>query len=282
MKKNVLIAGCGYVGAELASQLLATQTCHVWGLKRNPGNLPAGITPVRGDISSTETLGKWPERIDYMIFSASANEHTEAGYRAVYITGLKNILSHLVREGYQPARVFFTSSTSVYHQCEGEWVHEASPTEPATFSGKIMLQAEDLLHDAPFPSTVVRFGGIYGPGRNRLIQRVKEGRGCYKSPVVYGNRIHRDDCAGIVAHLIQQAEKNNTVSPVYIGVDNNPESMHTLFHWLAKEIDIKLDDNYKTPARGNRRCSNHLIRQSGYTFKYPDYKAGYKEELRLC
>ncbi len=279
MKKNVLIVGCGYVGSELASQLLATQTCQVWGLKRHPDSLPVGVTPVLGDFSSTKTLGKWPERIDYMIFSASANEPTEADYKAVYITGLKNTLSRLVSDGHQPKRVFFTSSTSVYHQCEGEWVNEASLTEPATFSGKTMLQAEDLLHDSPFPSTVVRFGGIYGPGRNRLIQRVKEGRGCYESPVVYGNRIHRDDCAGIIAHLILQAEENKTVSPVYLGVDNNPESMHTLLHWLAEQRGIELNDNYPPIARGNRRCSNELIRQWGYTFKYPDYKTGYKQAL---
>ena len=61
--------------------------------------------------------------------------------------------------------MFFTSSTGVYAQTHGEWVDEDSPTEPVRYAGKRLLEGERLLLSGPFPATIVRLAGIYGPGR---------------------------------------------------------------------------------------------------------------------
>ena len=276
-KKNVLIAGCGDVGCELAQQLLDTGNYSVWGLRRSIDRLPKDVHPIQGDLFNPEQLGHWPHQIDYVVYAAASDGPGEDNYRKAYIHGLSNILSRLQTEGHRPERILFTSSTSCYHQNDGEWVDETSPTSPNRYSGKIMLEAEAVLINSPFPATAVRFGGIYGPGRNRLIKRAQAGEGCKAEPVVYGNRIHRDDCAGILAHLIQRDEQKLPVDSLYLGVDRKPAPMFDVLQWLADQLSVVLDDSHPAPQRGSKRCSNQRIIDAGYTFRFPDYKAGYSE-----
>ena len=279
MKNNVLIAGCGDVGCELARQLLTDDHFSVWGLRRSIEQLPDGVHPIKGNLFESEQLGEWPEKIDYVVYAAATDGRGEEAYRKAYLLGLSNILARLQNDGYQPERVLFTSSTSAYHQGNGEIISESSTTEPESYSGKIMLEAEHLLIDSPFPATAVRFGGIYGPGRNRMINRVKAGEGCSSEPVIYGNRIHRDDCAGILAHLIQRDIADQPVDTLYLGVDHSPAPIYDVLHWLAEQLNVTLDDSHPTPARANKRCSNQKIVDSGYVFRFPDYKAGYRSLL---
>ncbi len=275
-KLNILIAGCGDVGCELAQQLISMKCFNVWGLRRNIEKLPSGVNPIHGDLFNAENLGDWPAQIDYVVYSAASNGRSEEHYQQAYIDGLQNILNRLVIERYQPKRIFFTSSTSTFHQSRGEWVNETSATQPVKFNGRVMLEAESLLHHAPFPGTAVRFGGIYGPGRNRLISRVLKGEGCPAEPEIYSNRIHQKDCAGIIAHLIRRDMDNMHVDNLYLGVDNTPATTFDVLQWLGEQLNVSLDnENYPSPQRGNRRCSNQRIIETGYKFYFPDYKSGY-------
>src|SRR4029077_5055024 len=113
--------------------------------------------------------------------------------------GLQRLLAAL--EASRVRRVFFTSSTAVYAQHDGQWVDEDSETAPTNFSGVRLLEAEALLRRCPLPSTVLRCSGIYGPGRTRLIDSVRQGTALASDR--FTNRIHRDDVAGAIAHLLR-------------------------------------------------------------------------------
>ena len=285
--KHVLIAGCGDVGCELARQLLAKNgRFAVWGLRRSVEKLPDGVHPIPADLCHFAELGKWPEKIDFMVYCAAAGGRwDEENHHNIYVKGLSNVLSRMKQDSFKPQRVFFTSSTGVYHKGQGdpgqgEEIDETSEASPGSFSGKIMLEAESLLLNSSFPATVVRFGGIYGPGRNRLLDQVRAGKGCPAEPVIYGNRIHRDDCAGILAHLIERDIEGSPMDDVYLGVDSCPSPMHDVLHWLADQLNVTLDDDQPPPQRPNKRCTNHRIISSGYSMKYPNFKAGYAAVLR--
>ena len=280
-KLNVLIAGCGDVGCELARQLLATERFALWGLRRNTAVLPTGVNPIVGDLCLPQSLGEWPEQLDYVIYAAAADGSSEAQYQRAYLLGLQNILDRLAIQSYIPRRIFFTSSTSTFHQSDGEWVDETSATQPIQFNGQIMLAAEALLRCASFPATAIRFAGIYGPGRHRLIDRVLRGEGCPKEPVVFSNRIHQKDCAGIIAHLIHRDMDRLPIDNLYLGVDCQPTASFDVLQWLGQQLNVFLDnDSYPAPARGNRRCSNQRIIESGYKFFYPDFRSGYASLLQ--
>jgi nucleoside-diphosphate-sugar epimerase len=151
-----------------------------------------------------------------------------------------------------------------------------------SFAGRRILEAEALLKEADFPATVVRFGGIYGPRRTGLVERVRTGRLVYQEePPRYTNRIHRDDCAGALHHLMQLPEPEQ----LYLGVDCEPASEATVAHWLAGVLGAPeprrgAPEATADPGRaGSKRCRNERLLASGYEFQYPTFREGYTAVL---
>ncbi|MCX7081473.1 MAG: NAD-dependent epimerase/dehydratase family protein, partial [Pseudomonas sp.] len=194
---SVLIAGCGDVGSRFATQLLV-ENWLVYGLRRNISRLPAGVVGVAGDLFNEQCPADWPTaKVDYLVYCAAATEHDEAGYRAAYVEGLQHVLGWLKQCGQQPKRLLFVSSSSVYGQQTGEWIDESSPTEANGYSGRLMLEAEQVALHSGIPASLVRLTGIYGPGREWLLTQVRQGYRVAIDPPLYGNRIHVDDAAGL-------------------------------------------------------------------------------------
>jgi nucleoside-diphosphate-sugar epimerase len=278
---RVLIAGCGYVGAALGA-LLDRESHAVFGLRRRAGALPWGVRPIEADLVIPSTLRDLPPQLDFVFFMAAPAGRDDALYRTLYVDGLGNLIDALVEQKQRPKRIFFTSSTSVYGQKDGEWVDESSPTEPASFAGRRLLEAEALLQGGPFPATVVRFGGIYGPRRTGLVERLRNGRAVYQEePPRYTNRIHRDDCAGALHHLLRLPAPEG----LYLGVDCEPAAEADVYRWLAGVLGAPpprpgTPDATADPERGgSRRCRNQRLLDSGYAFRYPTFREGYAAVL---
>jgi nucleoside-diphosphate-sugar epimerase len=272
---NVLIVGCGYVGEALGLRLVDAGH-RVFAMRRTPAGLPESFVPLRADVTRHDGIGALPARLDHVVYAVGAKARDEGAYRASYLDGLGNVLRVLGDEGQRPSRIVFTSSTSVYGQRRGEWVDEESPTHPRGFAGEIMLTAERLLHGSRYPSTVVRLGGIYGPGRTSLVQHVEAGKAIpvYDAPQ-YGNRIHRDDAAGAVAHVLGL----EAPAPTYLGVDDEPADRAEVLRWIAARMGRSLPEEPASapPRAGSKRCRNALLRASGYAFERPTYREGYAD-----
>jgi nucleoside-diphosphate-sugar epimerase len=275
----VLIAGCGYLGNALGAALLC-DAHDVWGLKRRVVGLALGIRPVEADLGLAATLRDLPTGLDFIFYMVSPGGSDDALYRAAYVEGLRNLLEALEARRERPRRVFFVSSTAVYAQQDGEWVDEASPTEPRHFSGRRLLEGERLLFESPFAGTVVRLGGIYGPRRARLIERVRTGSAVYRGkPPQYTNRIHRDDCVGALWHLMELEVPER----LYLGVDCEPAAEASVLGWLAGVLGTPpprvVESVARGRARGNKRCRNDRLLASGYAFRYPTFREGYTAVL---
>jgi nucleoside-diphosphate-sugar epimerase len=275
-KQQILIAGCGDVGSTLGLALVAAGH-NVLGLRRTINQLPAGIHGIAGDLAQPASLAGQLPACDILVYCAAASSHDEAGYRAAYVDGLANVLAALP---VQPHLLLFTSSSAVYQQADHSWVDESSPTEPERFSGRIMLQAEQRALNSGIPATVVRFSGIYGPGRNHLINQVRSGLGAAATPAHYSNRIHRDDCAGVLKHLIDRHLLGKPLEPVYLASDDAPAALHEVTQWLADELGLQIRATRPTRRGGSKRCRNTRLKACGYRFIYPDFRSGYRALLR--
>ena len=289
---RILIAGCGDIGTTLGLALSAAGHT-VWGLKRHPAEAPPGIQPLAADLTDPATLNALPPVLDAVVYSVAAAGFSAAQYQAAYVTGVHNLIEAMQRSGQQPQRLLFTSSTSVYAQHEGEWVTEESPAEAEGFSGRCIRQGEQLLWDSPWPAVAVRFGGIYGPGRTRLIDSVREGSAVRPAgPPIYTNRIHRDDCARALEHLLNLPK----AEPLYLAVDDDPAPLDEVLGWLAGQLGVPEPPLATQPAfkpgaetrrdsvsrmRASKRCSNARLRASGFKFRYPGYREGYGAILKI-
>jgi nucleoside-diphosphate-sugar epimerase len=270
-QQRVLIAGCGDLGTELGLRL-ADGGQRVWGLRRRAEPLPSPLQTITADLTELESLAL-PGALDLVYYIATPGAYDDEAYRRAYVLGLRNLLAAL--QGQRPRRLVFVSSTAVYGQTDGGWVDEGSPTVPGSFSGARMLEAEELALGAGLDSAVVRFGGIYGPGRTRMLRKIRAGEACIATPPQYTNRIHREDCIGILAHLGRSA-----VAPgIYLGVDDAPCTQCELMDWLAAHMGLPRPPRQSgTPGglrESNKRCSNAKLKASGYRLRYPSFREGY-------
>lgn len=277
---RVMIAGCGDVGGRLAVNLREAGWT-VFGMRRNVAALPAGVLPVAGDLQDASRPAQWPEgALDYLVYCAAATQHDEAGYQAAYFDGLRNVLSWLKETGQQPRRLFFVSSSGVYGQKDGEWIDESSPAEAQAYSGRVMLEAERLAWQSGIPATSVRLTGIYGPGREWLLKQVQMGYRVVSEPPLYANRIHADDCAGLLAFLVQADARGEVLDELYIGVDDEPAPLHEVVAWLRDALQVTEWAEESTVRRsGSKRCSNARARALGWAPIYPSYREGYAAVL---
>ena len=280
---RTVIVGCGYVGLELGRQL--TDRGHdVVGVRRSDRGLnavaDAGLDPVRADVTEPETLSALPSA-DWLVFAASSGGRGSDAARRVFVDGLEHTLAAFADHDSPPEQLVYTSSTGVYGDHDGDWVDEDTPLDPTTEKTQVLAEAESVARSAPFPSTVTRFAGLYGPDRYRL-DRYLEG------PVTEGylNMVHRDDAAGAVRFALAQA-----LDETLLVVDDEPVSKWAFADWLAdacgvdppnkrtKEERLATND-LSTAARRriltSKRCSNRRLRDRGYEFTYPTFREGYR------
>ena len=276
---NLLIVGCGDIGIRLA-HLLNKQGVAVSGLRRSVQALPDFIAPVRCDLNDERQVAQvFLQHYDSIVFTLVPQSLDEGGYRQTFGYNLTNIVQALAQAPARPKTLLFVSSTSVYAQDNGEWVDETSPATATTFNGQWLLQAEQkLLANKALNTTIVRLSGIYGPGRERLINKVREGA-WDANDAHFTNRIHADDCAGVLHFLLQQSRKT-ALAPIYLASDDEPAPMNVVCNWLALKLHGPNPSSLPevTTLRG-KRCSSRLIRDAGYQFLYPGFREGYADIL---
>jgi nucleoside-diphosphate-sugar epimerase len=270
---RVLIAGCGDVGSVLAVSLLRDGHT-VFGLKRDPSNLPAGVHGLRADLLQADSLGNLPGKIDALVYMPTPSQRDRAGYEAIFIDGWNNLWAALDAE---PRRSLLVSSTAVYGESNGALVDEGTPPKPARFNGEVLLAMEQQAARCTSNLVVARISGIYGPGRERLIsQAASGGLEVQQTPPCYTNRIHRDDAAAALHHLLGLDKPD----ALYVVTDDCPAPRYDVLNWLAQVQDKPAPVGVTAEGAGQgKRASNRRLRKSGFSLRYPDYKAGYRAVL---
>ena len=280
---NALLVGCGDIGVRLGSAL-ALDGWRVTGLRRS-GTLPVGFGALAADISerrSVEAALRTPEHPWRMVvFMPTADEFSETAYRRTYVDGIAHVIDSLLAWPAHPECVLMLSSTSVYGQGDGVWLDEDSPAEAEHFAGQQMLAAERRLRDSGLAHCIVRSSGIYGPGRGGMVDRLLSGQRSRHAESLYGNRIHSDDLAGFLAHLMHWARLGAPLQETYLAVDDRPVLLIETETWLAGALGLDYATLAERPARrgGNKRCRNRRLRDSGYRLRHPDYRSGYRAYL---
>lgn len=281
---TILIAGFGDLGHAIARQALEDERWRatpILALRRSPPDL-TGLPNVRwcaADLMNVETIttaiqaAENASPISHVVYCAAPNERTEQAYRRIYVNGLQNVVNAFKAHACQtPPMVLFVSSTAVYDsQSEGVF-NESSPTEPRGFNGQVLCQAESWLLENSPRCTVLRLSGIYGPGKQRLLDSIARGMARVPADNHYvANRIHLEDAARAVLHLLGGGHHG-----VFIGSDNCPLPLATLYANLAEMLDAPPPQlGEASPMMGKKRLSNQKLLDTGFTFKWPDSLTGY-------
>ncbi|MDB2670166.1 sugar nucleotide-binding protein, partial [Porticoccaceae bacterium] len=201
-------------------------------------------------------------------------------YQKAYVDTATALASSINNAEYQPKIVIWISSTSVYGDSTNQWLDEESPVNPASFFARALKKAEDIMAAVSCDLTIVRFSGIYGPGRLALLSSVKSGVGRPAQPEQWSNRIHSDDCAGFLVHLVNRYQSGEKLEKLYVGTDCEPATQHDVRKWLAGNLNVILTKETRSSRAGTQRYTNKKVLQSGYQFQYPTYREGYVSVIK--
>jgi nucleoside-diphosphate-sugar epimerase len=270
---RVLVAGVGYTGQALASRLAAAGHA-VLALRRTPAPDRGGVRFLAGDVLALpDTALRELVGVEALAYLVAADRREEGAYRRAYVDGVTSLLARL-RATASLRRVVYASSTSVYAQDDGSWVDESSPTEPHSFAGRLVLAGEQAARSETGAAvTALRLGGIYGPGRASWIERVRSGAEPLPAAPHYTNRIHRDDAAAAIAHLLELPSSD----PCLLGVDSEPAERGELVRWLSARVGAPAPRAARDAAGppSGKRCRNDRLCASGFRFRYPTFREGY-------
>lgn len=281
---NKLIIGCGYLGRRVASLWFA-QGHRVWATTRSQVQArefeSQGIQPVLADILDREALRGLPAA-DTVLFCVGFDRSSGKTMREVYVDGLRNVLEFLPA----PKRFIYVSSTSVYGQRDGEFIDESAATEPEEEAGQIVLEAEQTLAEKSLPSVVVlRFAGIYGPGRLLRRKAIEANEPIVADAEKWLNLIHVDDGAAVVLAADEFAPRPFAL---YNVCDDQPVRRRDFYTRLSQQLGAPVP-RFNPPAvgmplppheRANRRILNQRVRaELNWAPRYANYEAGLKASL---
>lgn len=279
---TTLIIGCGYLGRRLGVRLIG-EGGRVLGTARSPGRAQElaaiGIEPVLADVLSPETLDRLPA-VDRVFYAVGFDRSAGASMHDVYVDGLRSVLDHLPES---VRRLVYAGSTGVYGQSGGEWVDEDSPTEPMHESGRVVLEAEGVVRDwaraRGTSAVVLRFAGLYGPGRVVRRAILERGEPIPGDPEKFLNLIQIDDAARAAAAALDADDPD----PVYLVADDRPVSRREYYSVAARLIGAP-EPVFQAPTPGSpeaardatdkRICNRRMRERLGVVPDYPDITTG--------
>ena len=198
----ISILGCGWYGKALGTSLIdkgftvngsvtsANKFSELSNLKIKPYlvNLSSHIENNNADFFEADVL---------IICIPPKFRQGEAD---IYLDKIKNLIG-VIGES-QVKKVIYISSTKVYGDCN-RIVSELDSSLPDEKEGRILLAAEQLFEtESIFDTTIIRFGGLVGPGRHP--GKFFAGKTNVPNGQCPVNLVHLDDCIGITEAVIEK------------------------------------------------------------------------------
>ncbi|ASV87274.1 SDR family oxidoreductase [Ochrobactrum quorumnocens] len=283
---RIFLFGAGY-SAQAFSRLMTGEAERIDGTTRNEQNFPtlekAGIAPIifDGEGASPELIDRLA-KATHVVISISPRESGDPSLA---------IVEEALRRPDNTIRwIGYLSTVGVYGNHDGNWIDETAPRGPTSRRSLERVEAEDawdaLSERHGTPVALLRLSGIYGPRRNAFVNLERgTARRIIKEDQVF-NRIHVDDIAGTLRFLAG----TNTGGAFNI-TDNEPAPPQDVVVYAAELMgvapppEVPFEEADMTPmARSfygeNKRISNQRIKDLGYDFIHPDYKAAFSAMWR--
>ncbi len=198
------------------------------------------------------------------------------------LTSLRNELNKMPLKW-----IGYLSTTGVYGDSKGEWVTEKNIAKPTQQRSIRRFACEQAWISSGMPIQILRLPGIYGPGRSSIDGVKNKTSRLIDKPGHLFSRIHVDDIAGAIMHLINLNTKGIRPSIVNVA-DNLPASnievMQFTYQLLQKEAppietfeiaSKSMSEMALSFWKENRKVSNKMLcNDLGYCLIHPDYKSG--------
>ncbi|KQU92019.1 NAD(P)-dependent oxidoreductase [Mesorhizobium sp. Root102] len=284
-EKQVFIFGAGYSGkafarASKASARAGKGAATILGTTRSADKFEAlrqaGIAPLLFDGALTEQIGDALKKTTHLLISVAPEEVGDP---------VLNAAREAIAQMPAVEWIGYLSTVGVYGNYDGAWVDETAECRPVSKRSVMRVAAEQdwlqLGTDIGRPVAILRLSGIYGPGRNALVNLENGSARRLVKPDQVFNRIHCDDIAGALWRLIE----GNT-GGIFNVTDDLPAPPQDVVAYAASLMgiepppEIPFDAAQLSPmARSfygeNKRVANAAIKAAGYSLRFPDYRTAF-------
>ncbi|MEI9417354.1 SDR family oxidoreductase [Mesorhizobium sp. Cs1321R2N1] len=277
-EKRILIFGAGYSGKAFGRANRGAAP--IFGTTRSEEKFEAlrqaGIAPLLFDGALTGEIGEALEKTTHLVISVAPEEAGDPVLNAAReaIAGMPDL-----------KWIGYLSTVGVYGDHGGAWVDETAACRPVSKRSTMRVEAEQnwlkLGEDIDRPVAILRLSGIYGPGRNALVNLENGTARRLVKPDQVFNRIHCDDISGALWHLI-----GGNTGGIFNVTDDEPAPPQDVVTYAASLMgvapppEIPFETAQLSPmARSfygeNKRVANAAIKAAGYRFRFPDYRAAF-------
>ncbi|PBB67532.1 NAD(P)-dependent oxidoreductase [Mesorhizobium sp. WSM4312] len=277
-EKQIFIFGAGYSGKAFARA--NRDAAAILGTTRSNEKFAAlrqaGIAPLLFDGALTGEIGEALQKTTHLVISVAPEEAGDPVLNAAReaIAGMPAL-----------EWIGYLSTVGVYGDHGGAWVDETAACRPVSKRSVMRVEAEQawlkLGGEIGKPVAILRLSGIYGPGRNALVNLENGTARRLVKPDQVFNRIHCDDIAGALWQLIEDNKGG-----IFNVTDDEPAPPQDVVAYAASLMgvapppEIPFDTAQLSPmARSfygeNKRVANAAIKATGYRFRFPDYRAAF-------
>jgi nucleoside-diphosphate-sugar epimerase len=278
--RRVFIFGAGYSGKAFARARQGGAT--IFGTTRSQERFDAlrgaGIAPLLFDGGLSGDTADALERATHLVISIAPEEAGDPVLAAAARTIAR-----------MPALrwIAYLSTVGVYGNHDGAWVDETAECRPLSKRSTMRVAAEQdwlkLGEQTGRPVAILRLSGIYGPGRNAMVNLENGTARRLVKPGQVFNRIHCDDIAGALWHLADR-----DLGGIFNVSDDLPAPPQDVVTYAASLMgveapaEIAFDTAQLSPmARSfygeNKRVANTAIKAAGYLFRFPDYRSAFDQ-----
>ncbi len=281
MTKRFMIIGAGFSGRAFA-RLMKGRAVWLGGTTRSPEKAASlrelGVEPFlfNGEEISPE-LSAALKSVTHLIASIAPDECGDPFLRSV-AGQLARAMPALEWTGY-------LSTVGIYGNHDGAWVDEETAPKPVSRRSVQRVLAEEAWQEAAtaagLPLAILRLSGIYGPGRNALVNLERGTARRLVKPGQVFNRIHVADIARALEFLGERK-----TAGIFNVSDNEPSPPQDVVEFAAGLMGVEappempfeeadLSAMAKSFYGENKRVSNARISGLGFRFENPDYRTAF-------
>jgi len=192
-----ITGGTGLVGSRLLRRLIdAGVDCRA--LVRPGKELPAGVTPVEGDLTDPETFNKAIEGVSAIVHLAAVLRTPDPELIwAVNLEGTRNLIA-AAKQHAPDARFIMASTSLVYNADSPRPGREGDAVNPKLDYPASKVAAEAELRSSGLNWSILRFGFVYGDKDGHLESLPQLARQFKLHPASKLSMIHHRDIATFI------------------------------------------------------------------------------------
>lgn len=286
---SLFIIGCGDIGMRVGA-VASSMNVQVYGFSRGTkfphDTASAGITLSHYDLDSPESCQIPDFKGAPLLYLAPPPGGGKNDTRVANFV-------KTIKPGFEPAKIIYMSTTSVYGECGDELITEERTVNPSNHTAMRRYDAEQRFRswcsEHSVPLVILRVSGIYGPGRIPMQRILSCEPLLNENEAGYTNRIHSDDLTQICIVAIEKGIDGD----IFNISDGETSKMNDYFNAITDLMgvdrlpQVSLEEGRKVMSplmlsymTESRRVSNSkMLEKLGIKLKYQTMAEGLKATM---